>query len=409
MTGVETRRTLDFPLGKKLLRNELRIGGEVLEASERILGAFDPETVDIRKRMVSALLRNGDKPGAVLVLRRAMELAEGAFGPEHPETLAAMQRLAIWLIEAGDIEAGLRLFLRKLDVYEGAQGSEEVLKCLQSIVDAGDRLMEADDHLGAADAYAVALKERVRLFGPNHEGIQAIEERIAMLNADDGGIAQVMSRRVPVGSDPGDVDEAERNCRRVLENTTDPTERNSVRAAVDLALLLKSKNEIAEAETIYLTMLDELACGFGPKESSGTLRELNSLLQSEESIRRAETAYRTALDRCGRSLRPDAGSTLRCVNNLSILLCSTGRADEAAELIRFYIGRKHVPEVALRYHLACTECLGGNLETAKQLISMQIRERPHHRARALADPALSQIRDFVKTCPKVPLTIREFR
>lgn len=380
-----------------------------MEASERLLGYFDPETGEIRKRMVSALLNSGDKAGAVAVLWRAMEAAEGSFGPAHPETLTAMRRLAIWSIEAGHIDAGLRLFLRMLEACERTSNSEGVLESLESIVQAGDRLRRGDDYLGAANAYVVAMRESIRLRGREHPGTRGIEQRIAEIEAENQGIVETVSpggQEAENGEDEGD---AEQIYRSVLEGAADPTEPNAVRAAVNLALLLKSKNETAEAEEIYLRLLRELACGFGPEESYGTLRALNELLHNKEAIEEAETLYRAALQRCERELGPDAASTLRCLNNLAVLLSGTGRGAEAAEMLRSYIRRKNVPEAALRYHIACVECLGGNLESAKQLISRQIQDRPHHRARALADPALSKIRDFVEACPMVPLITQECR
>lgn len=389
---------------RKLLRNELRVGCEILEASEKLLGFFDPETVEIRNRMVSALFFNGDKPGALAILRRLLEAAEAELGPEHPETQTARRELAFSSIRAGEIDAALEIFLKKLEVNERTTDEDGVIKTLEELLRAGDILRASDDYLGAGRAYLVALKENRRLRGRDHAATQKIEKLIAEIEAEN----EAENIGVPEEENTEDVGDAEQFYRRVLATTTDPTDANSVGAAISLALLLKSKNKISEAEAIYLRLLDELACGLGPEESYGTLRLLNELLQSKESIAKAEAHYRTSMNNWGAGT-PDFPSNLRCQINLATLLSSTGRAAEAAEMLRSYIQRKKVPEVILRYHIACIECLGGNLESAKQLISKQISERPHHRARALADPALSAIRDFVETCPHVPLISEDWR
>jgi hypothetical protein len=52
---------------------------------------------------------------------------------------------------------------------------------------------------------------------------------------------------------------------------------------------------------------------------------------------------------------------------------------------------------ALRYILACYECLSGNIDEAKSLITEEIAADMDRKETALQDDDLKAIRDFIQT------------
>ena len=87
--------------------------------------------------------------------------------------------------------------------------------------------------------------------------------------------------------------------------------------------------------------------------------------------------------------------TLDCAYNLAILLNREGRRSEALKLLRDYAGVSDDARNYVAYNLACYECHEGDVNQAKQLISIHLAQYPNKKEQALADPDFESIRDWI--------------
>ena len=135
----------------------------------------------------------------------------------------------------------------------------------------------------------------------------------------------------------------------------------------------------------------------GP-EHPNTLTSLNNLavlLYEKGDDDAAEPLYRRALEASERIRGPEHPRTLTIVNSLAMLLNATGRLAEAVVLLREHAAKSEACLAYVRYHLACYECLSGNQDEAKRLITEEIAADPEKKAQALADADLTAIHDFI--------------
>ena len=111
----------------------------------------------------------------------------------------------------------------------------------------------------------------------------------------------------------------------------------------------------------------------------------------EGALGMSEEVLRLRRDKLG----ADHPDTLSAMNNLAVTLNALGRLPDALSLLRKASAESPVVHTGVRYHLACYECLSGNLEEAKQLITEEIAADPKKKERALSDEDLAAIRDYI--------------
>ena len=102
--------------------------------------------------------------------------------------------------------------------------------------------------------------------------------------------------------------------------------------------------------------------------------------------------YRRALVGFEKALGAEHPSTLKSVNTLGSLLKATGRRSDAIALLCANAEISEKIRDGVRYNLASYECLEGNIEEAKQLISAHLQAHPEMKPRALADSDFTAIR-----------------
>jgi hypothetical protein len=88
--------------------------------------------------------------------------------------------------------------------------------------------------------------------------------------------------------------------------------------------------------------------------------------------------------------------TLSSVHNLAILLNASDRLPEAVQLLGERTVSSSTGLKALRYLLACYQCLSGNHEEAKRLVTEEIAVAPEKKEQALQDHDLKAIHGFIK-------------
>jgi Flp pilus assembly protein TadD len=94
-------------------------------------------------------------------------------------------------------------------------------------------------------------------------------------------------------------------------------------------------------------------------------------------------------------LGADHPDTLDAMNNLAYTLNALGRLPDALSLLRKASAESPVVHAGVRYNLACYECLSGNLDEAKRLITEEIAADPKKKEQTLKDEDLAAIRDYI--------------
>jgi len=127
------------------------------------------------------------------------------------------------------------------------------------------------------------------------------------------------------------------------------------------------------------------------------MNNLGALLEVKGDIEGAENLMRRVLERREQTLGEDHPDTLSSLIYLAIVVNKLDRRSEAVEMLRMRYGFSEKVADRLRYILACFECLDGNLEEAKGLITEHLSLHPELKRQSLEDPALASIRDFIET------------
>jgi tetratricopeptide (TPR) repeat protein len=113
----------------------------------------------------------------------------------------------------------------------------------------------------------------------------------------------------------------------------------------------------------------------------------------EEALGMGEEVLRLRREKLG----ADHPDTLSAMRNFAYTLNALGRLPDALSLLRKASAESPVVHTGVRYHLACYECLSGNLEEAKQLITEEIAADPEKKEHALQDSDLTAIHEFIRS------------
>ena len=166
----------------------------------------------------------------------------------------------------------------------------------------------------------------------------------------------------------------------------------------NLGYLLRSKGDYDGAEALYRRALEGQEKALGPDHPATmiSVNDLAVLLAEKGDYAGAEPLYRRVLEGEEKVLGPEHPDTLNIINYLATLLYALGRLTEALELLRKKASVSKVAKAAVRYNLACYECLSGNLDEAKRLITEEIAANPEKKEQVLQDEDLKPIWDFIK-------------
>jgi tetratricopeptide (TPR) repeat protein len=96
-------------------------------------------------------------------------------------------------------------------------------------------------------------------------------------------------------------------------------------------------------------------------------------------------------------LGADHPDTLSAMGNLASTLNARGRLPEAVSFLRRCAAESPAIHAGVRYNLAYYECLRGNLEESKQLITKDIAADPEKKEPALQNSDLTAIHEFIQS------------
>ena len=233
--------------------------------------------------------------------------------------------------------------------------------------------------------YRRALSGYAKALGPEHPDTLSSVNSMAILlkNRGDYAGAEVLFRRALAG----------------YAKALGPEHPDTLGSVNNLAILLSDQGDYAGAEVLYRRALAGREKVLGPEhpDTLSSVNNLANLLSDQGDYAGAEVLCRRLLAGLEKVLGPEHPDTLSSVNNRALLLNASDRLPEALQLLRERAALSPKTLSALRYILACYECLSGNLDEAKSLITEEIAADMDRKETALQDDDLKAIRDFIKT------------
>lgn len=373
-----------YPVAERLHRR-------ALEAMERVVGPAHPHTLHSVSNLAVLLSCRGDHAAAEKLYRRALEARQRMLGPEHPDTLTSAHNLACVLAECGSQAESEKLHRWLIETQNRTLGPEHP-DTLASVNSLADCLVGLGDHTEAEELYRHALDARERLLGPEHPDTMCSFDRLIRLlnhSRDYGGALHLAER-------------LNESCQKARAN--DPV-RWPHFSSMDIQSLAAwagvplggATDDLYAEEDRYARKLEFIEAFVGLEDPVALVcaNQLVMALCKRGDYDEAETMYRRVLDARDRALPPDHPDTLNGVENLSLWLDSWGRPANAAALLKHYAGLSPDACRRLRYPWACSACLAGDLETARELINAEIRENPMALDRAVKHPDFEAIREFL--------------
>jgi nephrocystin-3 len=304
-------------------------------------------------------------------------------GLDEEDVARCASQLSGFLIASGHYGGVVEtLYRQALEGYEKALGAEHP-HSLTSVNNLGNLLREKGDYDGAEALYRRALEGREKALGAEHpDTLSSVNNLGALL------------------SDKGDYDGAEALYRRALEGyekALGAEHPHSLTSVNNLGILLRDKGDYNGAEALYRRALEgkEKALGAEHPSTLMSVNNLGNLLREKGDYDGAEALYRRALEGKEKAFGPEHPETLNRVNDLVFLFNTTQRRPEAIALLHRFAVLSDDSRDAVAYNLACFECLEGNHEEAKRLISEHLQLHPEKKDQALADEDFATIRDWI--------------
>lgn len=361
---------------------------------------------------------------SVAISGRAYRIRKREVGASHKYTLRAGSAYGIALRESGDLERAEPL-LREILLHRSAQNGDNHILSIQAMENLAQLL-----YLKQAYNECMELRRRVCellgvISGPDSEQTQSAMFRLAVAEEESGSKEQalatlgsllhireekfgfpdirtlrVANRIAVIQRDSGDLQAAREMARRVVGEMQSQFYADDTYLLTNRSLLGNIEEKIGnleEAEAQYRLALS----GRLEKEPQApstilSLARLGSLLLKKGEFRDAGELLERAWKTRGGINSIEDRLGLELLDKLGIAWKRLGRRSEAVKLMRQNLPFFETGAHNLLYNLACYECLEGNLDEAKRLITEHLSLHPDMKATASADSDFTAINEFIK-------------
>jgi len=156
--------------------------------------------------------------------------------------------------------------------------------------------------------------------------------------------------------------------------------------------------DLRAAKTHYKLALAGRIRNHGPThpDSIQSAKALGNLMHKMGDYSGMESLFSDYLKQMDSVLPKDHTLVLELASYLAFLKNRHGKRKQALALLKERAAFSATASDALRYNIACYECLAGNSREAKTLIAGHLNNHPEQRNQALADPDLTAIRDYIE-------------
>ncbi len=349
---------------------------------EESMGRHHPDTLDAINNLAQSLWRQGKNSEAEHLYRETLEERFRLFGENHPRTISSLIGLGNALADLGSGPEAGEFLNRALTASVKVHG-EKAEESLGVMINLANHLRDAGELSKARALYEKAILGFEKLLGKLHP--------ITLSGASN--LAICLSRS-------GDLDQAGRIFKSVLSGRRRIYGNNHwavCKSINNLAAFLESVGKLKQAEKLYRESLAGRfrVLGLDHPESMQSVNNLGNLMEKMGDPTGMEMVFDDYLRKIDRSLAKDHPVALQTVNYLAFLKNKHGMRKQALKTL---IQRAKVSPTALdalRYNIACYECLEGNSKEALKLIRQHLKKHPEQKEQALADQDLSAIKEEI--------------
>jgi nephrocystin-3 len=397
---------------------------DVLRLMREKLGSEHPDTLQAMQSLADSYSDAGRLEEALVIHEEVLRLMRKLLGPEHPDIMTAMNDLAITYIHASRLEEALVLFEEVLQLMRQHLGADhpDTLSAMYNLATAYRDAGRLEQALGMQED---VLRLMRKLLGPEHPDIMTamndlaityihasrLEEALALfeevlqlmrqhLGADHPDTLSAMYNLANAYRDAGRLEQAlgmQEDVLRLMREKLGSEHPDTLQTMGNLGVIYREAGRPEEGLVMQEEVLRLRREKLGP-EHLDSFSAMNSLANSYAANGRLEDAlelYEKVLQMRRMRLGPDHPKTLSVMGNLADCLNALDRRSESITLLRKASAESSVVYDGVRYYLACYECLEGNHEEAKRLISEHLKLHPEMKEQALADKDFAAIREWI--------------
>ena len=366
------------------LEEALGLREKVLPLIRERLGAENEHTLTAMNALAAAYYHADRFEESIELEEELVRIIREKLGPEHQDTLNAKQSVALSYWNSGRHQESISLLEEVLPLLRKKLGADhqDTLKGIHILTIFYSKTGRLQEALG--------LEEEVLRLRREKLGVQHPETLTAM-----GNLANSYS-------DAGRLEEALGLLEEVLQIKRDDLgsyHPHTLDAMNNLATFCSNIGRWEEALRLFEEALQLNRETIGAKHPY-TLSVMRRLAISYANTGRLGDAlglFEETLLLTREKLGVEHPDTLAAMQNLATTLTTLGRLPEALSLLRKVSTESPVVHAGVLYSLACYECLSGNLEEAKRLITEEIATDPEKKEQALQDSDFATLHDFIAT------------
>jgi eukaryotic-like serine/threonine-protein kinase len=366
-----------------------------LDLYRGVLGAENPKTLAVMRRLGDAVRLQGKYPQAEALLSQTLKTARRVLGPEHPDTLNAMNTLGLIYYQQGKYAPAEALLNQTVEIERRVLGPERP-DTLNSMNNLANTYLQEGKYAPAETLNSQILEIRRRLLGPEHpitltsmnnlaidyfeQGkypqaetlyTQTLEIRRRVLGPEHPEVLVSMQNLAGVYDQEGKYAQAEALFRQTLEimrRVLGPEHSHTLAAMNNLASVYGQRNKYAQAETLFSQTLELMRRVQGPEHpyTLDTLSDMALIYQRQGKYDAAKKYAAECLAGRRHSLGLDNPDTMDAAADLALAYQSQGRFAESEPLAREAVetDRKTRPDDWQRFR--AESLLGASLAGQKK-------------------------------------------
>jgi Tfp pilus assembly protein PilF len=353
-----------------------------LEELEYIVGRQHPDTLDSINNLAQSLWRQGKNTEAESLYQESLKWRLALFGENHPRTISSLIGCSVVAAALRKDAEAKRLLERALRISLNILGDSST-ETLGIHLNIANLFSKNGSYKKAEQHYKIAERGFNKLYGIEHplaiscqSGYAGLLVRQKKYKSAQEVFEKVLARR--------------RKYRGDFHPETCSTHNN-------FANVLEQCGDLHSAVRHHRLSLKGRLKTLGPShpDSIQSVNNLRNILEKIGDSNGAERVFTYYLEHLDQTFPKDHSLNLQTVSYLGALMKKHGKARQASRLLWQRAKVSSMALEAIRYNLACYECLEGNLEEATRLISEHLQLHPEEKAQALADEDFTAIHDWI--------------
>jgi len=380
-TAIDNSRGL-LLLNQGLYKEAEEVFKKVLNHLEFVIGMGHPDALDAINNLAQSLWRQNKLNDAESFCNEALVARLALFGENHDRTVSSLIQSANIASAFGRSEAAIAFYERAIAASTIVNG-EQSERTLGAILGCALVLSKMKHFKKAETLHRKAALGLKFEMGSCHPITLSAESALAKCLAASG-------KKL----------EADKILTKVLLNRKKVLggyHPHTLASIFDLGVLRAENGDLQSGERLQRQALKGRVriLGVAHPESLQSVNQLGKLLENMGNHVAQEKVFSDYLRTIDLSLGSTDELALQNVNYLAHLQNRHGRRFQALHLLRERSSKSTAASEAVRYNLACYECLSGNTEEAKHLIAEHLKLHPEMKDQALADEDFATIKDFI--------------